>query len=86
MMNTTLAQLRDLKLAGRVAAIEEQVSAGTGSALCFEERLALMGDREVHHRSDKRRAGLLSKRSANPPLHRRRQRVETLPFMRTLVR
>ena len=26
------------------------------------------------------------KRSANPPLHRRRQRVETLPFMRTLVR
>ena len=47
MMNTTLAQLRELKLAGMVAAIEEQVSAGTGSALCFEERLALMVDREV---------------------------------------
>ena len=41
MMNTTLAQLRDLKLAGMVAAIEEQLSAGASSALCFEERVAL---------------------------------------------
>ena len=67
MMNTTLAQLRDLKLAGMVAAIEEQLSAGAGSALCFEERLALMVDREVHHRSDKRRAGLLKRAQLKYP-------------------
>ena len=67
MMNTTLAQLRDLKLAGMVAAIEEQLSAGASSALCFEERVALMVDREVHHRSDKRRAGLLKRAQLKYP-------------------
>jgi hypothetical protein len=61
MMNNTLAQLRDLKLAGMATAIEEQLSSSTSTGLSFEERLALMVDREVHQRADKRRAALLKR-------------------------
>ena len=67
MMNNTLAQLRELKLAGMAAAVEEQMSSSTSTALCFEERLALMVDREVHHRGDKRRAALLKKAGLKYP-------------------
>jgi DNA replication protein DnaC len=61
MMNTTLTQLRELKLAGMAAAVEEQLSNSASTGLSFEERLALMVDREVHHRSDKRHAALLQR-------------------------
>ena len=61
MMNNTLAQLRDLKLQGMAMAIEEQLSTSVSSGLSFEERLALMVDREVHHRGDKKRAALLKR-------------------------
>jgi DNA replication protein DnaC len=61
MMNNTLAQLRELKLVGMASAVEEQLSSNASTALCFEERLALMVDREVNHRGDKRRAALLKK-------------------------
>src|SRR5438132_6081554 len=61
MMNNTLAQLRDLKLVGMASAIEEQLSSNASTTLSFEERLALMVDREVHHRGDKRRAALLKR-------------------------
>ena len=61
MMNNTLAQLRDLKLDGMATAIEEQLSSRASGALSFEERLALLVDREVHHRGDKRRAALLKR-------------------------
>ncbi len=67
MMNNTLAQLRDLKLAGMLAAVEEQLSGNAGTALSFEERLALMVDREVHHRGDKRRAALLERAGLKYP-------------------
>jgi DNA replication protein DnaC len=67
MMNNTLAQLRDLKLAGMVCAVEEQLSSSASAALSFEERLALMVDREVHHRGDKRRAALLKKAGLKYP-------------------
>ena len=67
MMNNTLAQLRDLKLAGMLAAVEEQLSGSASTALSFEERLALMVDREVHHRGDKRRAALLKKAGLKYP-------------------
>ena len=59
--------LRDLKLAGMAAAVEEQLSSRASTALSFEERLALMVDREVHHRNDKRRAVLLKKASLKYP-------------------
>lgn len=67
MMNTTLAQLRELKLAGMVAAVEQQLSSSASTGLSFEERLALMVDREVHHRSDKRRAVLLQRAKLKYP-------------------
>ncbi len=61
MMNNTLAQLRELKLEGLALALEEQLGAAGTAALSFEERLALLVDREVHHRSDRRRTLLLKK-------------------------
>ncbi|ODV11382.1 MAG: hypothetical protein ABT20_05875 [Rubrivivax sp. SCN 70-15] len=67
MMNNTLAQLRDLKLAGMLQAVEEQLAGGAGTALSFEERLALMVDREVHYRGDKRRAALLKRAGLKYP-------------------
>jgi DNA replication protein DnaC len=67
MMNNTLAQLRELKLAGMASAMEEQLSSTANAALCFEERLALMVDREVHQRGDKRRAGLLKRAQLKYP-------------------
>lgn len=61
MMNTTLAQLRELKLEGFALALEEQLGAAGSAGLSFEERLALLVDREVHQRDDRRRALLLKK-------------------------
>ncbi len=61
MMNNTLAQLRELKLVGMATAVEEQLSSTASTALSFEERLALMVDREVHQRADKRHAALLKR-------------------------
>ena len=43
MMNTTLEQLRSLKLAGMATALQEQLAQANLSALSFEERLALLG-------------------------------------------
>jgi DNA replication protein DnaC len=59
MMNTTLEQLRSLKLAGMASGLQEQLSQPGMTGLSFEERLALLVDREVHWRSDKRQARLL---------------------------
>lgn len=67
MMNNTLAQLRELKLQGMACAIEEQLSSSASTSLSFEERLALMVDREVHYRGDKRRAALLKKAGLKYP-------------------
>jgi DNA replication protein DnaC len=59
MMNTTLEQLRSLRLAGMATGLQEQLSQAGMTGLSFEERLALLVDREVHWRSDKRQARLL---------------------------
>ncbi len=59
MMHTTLAQLRALKLEGLAAGLEEQLTQSGMAAMSFEERLALLIDREVHCRSDRRLARLL---------------------------
>ncbi len=67
MLNNTLARLRELRLAGMVAAIEEQATHSGSSALGFEERLALLVDREVNHRADKRVAGLLKRAKLKYP-------------------
>ena len=59
MMHTTLAQLRTLKLDGLASGLEEQLTLPGMAAMSFEERLALLVDREVHSRNDRRLARLL---------------------------
>jgi DNA replication protein DnaC len=59
MMNTTLNQLRSLRLETMAQALEQQLTQSGISAMSFEERLALLVDREVHGRQDRRCARLL---------------------------
>ena len=59
MTHATLEQLHELKLHGMHAALQEQLAQAGMSTLSFEERLALLVEREVHLRHDKRRARLL---------------------------
>ena len=59
MMNTTLDQLRGLKLVSMAQALQEQMQQSGISAMSFEERLALLVDREVHGKQDRRCAKLL---------------------------
>ena len=59
MMHTTLNQLRSLRLETMAQALEQQLTQSGLSAMSFEERLALLVDREVHGRQDRRCARLL---------------------------
>ena len=59
MMNTTLRQLRGLRLETMAQALEQQLTQSGISAMSFEERLAVLVDREVHGRQDRRCARLL---------------------------
>lgn len=59
MMNTTLQQLHSLKLTGMATGLQEQLAQACMTGMSFEERLALLVDREVHWRSDKRQTRLL---------------------------
>jgi DNA replication protein DnaC len=61
MHNATLAQLRALKLFGIANALEEQAEQPGIHAMTFEERLALLVDREVHLRDDRKRTRLLQR-------------------------
>lgn len=59
MMNTTLEQLRHLKLEGMATALAGQLTQSGLHTMSFEERLSLLVDAEVHQRDDKRKARLL---------------------------
>lgn len=59
MMHTTLAQLRQLKLDGLATALEEQLGQPGMNAMSFEERIALLIDREIHYRNDRKLLRLL---------------------------
>jgi len=59
MMHTTLNQLRSLRLESMAQALEQQLTQSGLSAMSFEERFALLVDREVHGRQDRRCARLL---------------------------
>jgi len=67
MMNTTLNQLRELKLMGMLTALDEQLTQAGMSAVSFEERMALIVERELHWRHDKRRARLLKEAKLKYP-------------------
>lgn len=60
MLHTTLAQLRTLKLDGLAAGLEEQLAQPAMAAMGFEERLALLVDREIHARNDRKLLRLLT--------------------------
>lgn len=67
MMNTTLNQLRELRLMGMLTALDEQLTHAGMSAVSFEERMALIVERELHWRHDKRRARLLKEAKLKYP-------------------
>jgi hypothetical protein len=54
MMNTTIEQLRGLRLTGMATGLQEQLTQAGMTAISFEERIALLVGREVHWRNDKR--------------------------------
>ena len=59
MMNTTLNQLRSLRLNTMAQALELKLQSRGVTAMSFVERPALLVDREVHGRQDRRCARLL---------------------------
>ena len=59
----TLDQLRALKLHGMADTFEEQLALPSAQALPFEDRFALLVEREIAYRSGKRR------RSCNVQIH-----------------
>jgi hypothetical protein len=59
MMRTTRAQQRALKLDRLVAGLEERLAQAGMAALSFEERIALLVDREVQCRNDRKLPPLL---------------------------
>lgn len=67
MMHTTVAQLRTLKLDGLVSALEEQLTQPGAASMSFEERLALLVDREIHYRNDRRQERLLKQAKLKYP-------------------
>ena len=50
---TTIDKLKSLKLAGMAQAFEDQIASTTFNELSFEERIAIMIDREATHRSNR---------------------------------
>jgi len=59
MMHTTLTQLRTLKLDGLATGLEDQLTQPGMAGMSFEERLALLVDREIHCRNDRKLVRLL---------------------------
>ena len=55
----TLTQLKSLRLDGMVAALADHASSSAATELRFEERLALLVQREIDWRDDKRLTRLL---------------------------
>ena len=57
----TLTQLRNLSLDGMAHAFEEQITLPTSNSLPFEDRFAMLVEREAAHRNDRRLTRLLAK-------------------------
>lgn len=65
--NATLASLNALKLFGFAEGLQEQKAQPEMLAMTFEERLALLVDREMHARSDRKRARLVQRARLKVP-------------------
>jgi DNA replication protein DnaC len=59
MIHPTLDRLHELRLRGMAAALEEQLQSSAAAELSFEERLALLLEREITWRDDRRLQRLL---------------------------
>lgn len=59
--NATIAQLRSLKLQGFADALQQQHEQADCLGLSFDERLALLVEREVYARGDRKRTRLLQR-------------------------
>lgn len=68
MMNQqTLTKLKALKLDGMARAFEEQLAMATSTSLSFEERFAMLADRECTWRDNRRLARLLKQAKLRNP-------------------
>lgn len=76
LMHPTLDQLRALRLDGMAKALEEQLQSAGIDDLCFEDRLALLIDREATHRSQRR----LATRLRQAKLRHRNACVEDIDY------
>ena len=65
--HATVANLRTLKLTGFAEGLLEQMGQPETLAMSFEERLALLVDRELNARSDRKRARLLQRAQLKYP-------------------
>lgn len=65
--HATVTQLRSLKLQGFADALQSQQEQAACLDLSFDERLALLVDREVHARGDRKRARLLQRAQLKYP-------------------
>ena len=65
--NTTIAQLRSLKLVGFADALQQQHEQADCLDLSFDERLALLVEREVYARGDRKRVRLLQQAQLKYP-------------------
>jgi DNA replication protein DnaC len=65
--NATVAQLRALKLQGFADALQQQQEQADCLGLTFDERLALLVEREVYARSDRKRERLLQRAQLKYP-------------------
>lgn len=61
LLEQTIEQLRELKLYGVIAALEQQISAIEFHQLSFEERFSLLIDSEILDRGNRRITDLLRK-------------------------
>ena len=59
MTQTTIDQLKTLKLQGMADGLQEQLTQAAMSSMSFEERLGLLVDREISSRNDKKLVRLL---------------------------
>lgn len=57
----TLTQLKNLSLEGMADAFEEQITMPSSQTLSFEDRFAMLVEREAAHRNDRRLTRLLAK-------------------------
>ena len=61
LLKQTMEQLRELKLYGVIAALEQQINTIESQQLSFEERFSLLIDREIIDRGNRRITDLLRK-------------------------